>query len=405
MHRIKQSLLKKISYPVPGYSNNIAYMFGGISATAFLILIVTGIFMSQAYIPTFAGAHSSILNSIQSIPFGDFMTSLHFWTANLVVILLLFHLLRVFITGSYKKPRRSTWLTGVALLGIVVIYIFVGTVLKADQEGIEALGHLRESFGLFGLHLGLTNFGVPIITQLYAWHTTILLLALISLVGMHIALIKFKGISSKPTKGSVSTVTAGTGNSTFLVHLKKLVGFGLIFLAAASIFAMIFPVPIGHPGLLNQEVTRPLWMFWPFFGLEDIFGLKGLVWGMAGFFTILASVPFLDRGKYIEYAKRKIVLSLGLLFIIITVSLGVYSKVHVAEDHLGLEASTTTTEIASPTSSVNKKASADQLNLNRQLLRSESIYLMPLMIAVGGLGAWIAFKKEKDSETNGSKSQ
>lgn len=376
-------LLKKLDYPTPSYSNTIFYMFGGISLVAFLILVLSGIYLSQVYSPTFKDAHSSIVNAVTNVPLADFARSLHFWVANLVVGLLLLHVVRVFITSSYKKPRRLTWLTGVALLAVTLVYIFVGTVLKWDQEGIEAFGHMRESFNLFGIHIGLTNGGVPVITQLYSWHITILLLLLLGLLALHMILIKFRGISSKPEKNAVAAVTAGHGSSSFLLHLRRLSGFGLIFLAFAGILTIIFPAPIGHPGILDQEVTKPLWMFWPFFGLEDIFGLKGLVWGMVGFFAILAAIPFIDRSPYLHWSKRKLILSFGAIFLAATIGLGIYSRVHPAESHLGMEDSGNPAQMASP----------DELNISHQRLRNEAYYLVPILAITGLVGTRLASKR------------
>ena len=131
----RNSLLKMLDYKVPSHSNSILYMFGGISLSAFIILIITGIFIGQVYNPTPDGAHASSVNFVTSVPLADFMRSLHVWVANLVVFLLLVHVARVFITGSYKKPRRLTWLTGVALLAVTTVYIFIGTVLNGIKRG------------------------------------------------------------------------------------------------------------------------------------------------------------------------------------------------------------------------------------------------------------------------------
>lgn len=382
MVKHSNSLIHKLDYPVPTYANRILYMFGGISLTAFLILILSGIFLSQVYNPTPDGAHDSIVYAVTHVPFADFARSLHFWVANLVVFLLLLHITRVFITGSYKKPRRLTWLTGVALLGITIFYIFIGTVLKMDQEGVEALGHMRESFDLFGIHIGLTNVGVPVITQLYSWHTIILTLLLLGLISLHMLLIKIRGISARPSKDTVTTVTAGQGTSSFLMHLRRLSGFGLLFLAIAGILAIVFPAPLGHLGIFEQEVTKPLWMFWPFFGLEDMFGLKGLVWGMVGFFAILAAIPFIDRNQFLNWRKRKLILSFGFIFLAAVIGLGVYSKLHKAEAHLGMV----------DKSSMTETATADNLDLSHQKLRSEAYYLIPTLIGLGSVGTWLAYK-------------
>lgn len=384
------SILQKLDYPVPGHANRILYMFGGISTFAFLILIMSGIYMSQAYYPTPDKAYSSVIYAVTQVPLADFMRSLHFWTANLVVGLLVLHVIRVFITGSYKKPRRLTWLTGVALLAVTIIYIFAGTVLKADQEGIEALGHMRESFEFFGIGIGMTNVGVPVITQVYTWHTTILLLLLIGLLAVHMVLIKLRGISSKPVKGAVSETTAGRGSSGFILHLKRLTGFGFIFLAIAGLMAILLPAPLGFAGIPDQEVTEPLWMFWPFFGLENIFGLKGLVWGLIGFFVILAAVPFLDRSPYLNWRKRKLTLLLGSLFFATVIGLGVYSKVVPVEIHLSSD---------SP-SSVTEMATADTVDISHTQLRKDAFYLVPTLIVIGGAGVWLAGMRQRIYQSN-----
>lgn len=386
MSNSSRSLLKNLDYKVPSYANTILYMFGGISMMAFIILIFSGIYLSQFYNPSPNHAHTSIVHAVTQVPLADFMRGLHFWAANLVVVLLLIHVIRVFITGSYKNPRRLTWLTGVALLAITLIYIFLGTVLKWDQEGVEALGHMIESFEIFGIHLGLTNAGIPIITQIYAWHITILLVILLGLLGLHMLLIKIRGISAKPTKNAVSSVTAHQGSSSFLVHLRRLCGFGLIFLAVAGLLAIILPAPIGHQGILEQEVTKPLWMYWPFFGLEDIFGLKGLVWGMLAFFAILAIVPFIDRSPYLYWKKRKMILALGFLFMAAVIGLGVYARLHTAEEHLGMEDQDT---------AMTEQASADDLDISHHRLQTEAAYLVPILLSVGAIGVWQALPEKK----------
>lgn len=373
-------LIEMLKYPVPRHANSILYMFGGISLVAFVILILSGIYLSQVYNPTPAGAHVSIVNAITNVPLADFARGWHFWTANLVVALLLLHIIRVFITGSYKKPRRLTWWTGVALLAITFAYIFIGTVLKYDQEGVEAVVHMQESFEFLGLKIGLINGGIPIITQLYAWHTTILTLLLLGLLATHMVLIKLRGISARPVRGSVAQATAGQGSSTFLAHLSRLSGFGLMFAALTGLLAVFLPAPIGSPGILGQEVTKPLWMFWPFYGLEDIFGLKGLLWGMAGFFAFLAAVPLVDRSPYLHWSKRKFMLGLGAIFLLATVGLGAYSKIRAAEQHIA------------PGAESSVMATAEPLNVSRQRLNQEAYYLMPTLVITGAAGFWLAYR-------------
>jgi len=146
--------LSGLAYPVPEYANSLPYVLGGITLIGFVILIVTGVVLAQFYHPHPSDAHESVLYIITEAPWGDFIRSVHFWTANLMVVTALLHLIRVFVTGSYKRPREFNWLVGVGLLAVTLGFVFTGTVLKWDQEGVEALAHnweIGELLGLWGV--------------------------------------------------------------------------------------------------------------------------------------------------------------------------------------------------------------------------------------------------------------
>src|SRR3972149_1027161 len=137
--------LKGISYPVPEHANSLPYVLGGITFTGFVILFVTGIYLAQFYHPEVADAHQSVIYIITGVPLGDLVRSVHFWTAQIVTATLLLHLLRVLYTGSYKRPREINWFVGLGLLAVTLGAVFTGSVLKFDQEGLEALQHNKEA--------------------------------------------------------------------------------------------------------------------------------------------------------------------------------------------------------------------------------------------------------------------
>ena len=139
-----------LEYPVPEHANNLAWSLGGVTAAALVILIASGGVLVQFYSPVPETANESVRHIVTDVWGGRFVRGLHFWAAQAMYVTALLHMLRVFFTGSYKKPREANWLIGVAMFGLVTLGLFTGTVLKWDQEGFEALGHNIELGTLLG---------------------------------------------------------------------------------------------------------------------------------------------------------------------------------------------------------------------------------------------------------------
>ena len=85
------------------------------------------------YTPSPEKAYTSILDLVNNVPFGQMLRDMHRLGAEGMVIFTFLHMLRTFLTGSYKKERSFTWLTGVVLLGITMFLSFSGYLLPWDQ--------------------------------------------------------------------------------------------------------------------------------------------------------------------------------------------------------------------------------------------------------------------------------
>lgn len=125
-----------------------------------------------------------------------------------MVVLVGLHLLRVFVSGSFKRPREGNWIIGVALAGFTAIFFFSGTVLKWDQESLEALEHnieIGRLLGRFGYWLSPEFGGIPLLHRLYTLHISILPAILFLVVAAHLLLVKRHGMAPSPfRKGPVS---------------------------------------------------------------------------------------------------------------------------------------------------------------------------------------------------------
>src|SRR6266540_2863892 len=183
-----------LRYPVPRHANSLAFTLGGITLVSFVLLVITGIYLAQFYDPTPARAHASITYITDTAFAGALVRSLHYWLSTAFVITLVLHMVRTFVTGSFKAPREFIWITGVALFLLAAGLLFSGTVLKQDQEAIEALAHNNEIADLFGfLGFGFSadfTGNVSVVTRLYIAHVSILPIMAGVVIAIHMLLIK-----------------------------------------------------------------------------------------------------------------------------------------------------------------------------------------------------------------------
>ena len=140
---------------------------GGITFYLFIVLTFTGILLMFYYHPTKIQAFRDILYLENDVPFGKLLRNMHRWAAHLMIIAVWLHMFRVFLTGSYKRPREFNWCVGVILMVLTLLLSFTGYLLPDDQLGFWAvtvgtnmaratplLGHE----GPFGPLLGMTPF-------------------------------------------------------------------------------------------------------------------------------------------------------------------------------------------------------------------------------------------------------
>ncbi|PYV13403.1 MAG: cytochrome B6 [Acidobacteria bacterium] len=112
---------------------------GGITFYLFLVLTITGVLLMYYYHPTKGQAYQDIIYLMSDVPFGKLLRNMHRWAAHLMVITVWLHMFRVFLTGSYKKPREFNWCVGVVLLVLTLLLSFTGYLLPDDQLGFWAV--------------------------------------------------------------------------------------------------------------------------------------------------------------------------------------------------------------------------------------------------------------------------
>jgi len=117
---------------VPQYRGSIWYYMGGVTLFLFSIQVVTGILLLLYYKPGANSSYESVRFIMTQVKFGWLIRSIHSWSANLMVFFLFLHMFSVFFSGSYKKPRELTWVTGFLALALVLGFGFSGYLLPWD---------------------------------------------------------------------------------------------------------------------------------------------------------------------------------------------------------------------------------------------------------------------------------
>jgi ubiquinol-cytochrome c reductase cytochrome b subunit len=327
--------LSGLQYPVPEHANKLAYSLGGLTLITFILMVITGVYLTQFYNPTIGGAHASVRSIITSVSFGKFVRGFHYWGAMAMIVLIGLHLLRVFVSGAFKRPREFNWVVGVVLAGITATLFFTGTVLKWDQESLEALEHnieVGKILGKFGFWFSPSFGGVSILTRLYVVHIAVLPLLFVLVVAVHMLLVKRHGMAPSPfRKGPEPEPTR-----PFTKHLAELGALGLVLTGILTVLAVLAPPPHGPAPVAGIEVTKPPWpMLW-IYPVEDWVGVSGILWATMAIFLALFLVPVVDRGPERDPRKRIPMMIAAGVVVLTIIAFIIYAAVQPVASHIGM---------------------------------------------------------------------
>lgn len=314
-------------YLTPVEVNNIWYALGGVLAISLGLEVLTGMLLSLRYSPD-AGRAYDITRAL-SQEFGwAFIVNFHYYNTFLIFGLVMVHMVRVFISGGYRRGKQGLWLIGVVLAGLTFILSTTGESLHWDEVGFAVPWHISEMLDAVGLATAFNyTFAalkdVPTATQklgeIYAGHIAIASILLVLFIIMHYYLIKMKGIS-------VPFWLRPSGRTEpFTRHIREWAIAGGIILGAVVLVALIFPRDQGMapqllpssplygaehgPGGLGYKPTFPIsWTHGMNVFVNKAFGLEPDIWGtISGMVILLGAlviIPFVDLGNR-EPANRQ----------------------------------------------------------------------------------------------------
>ncbi len=266
------SLLKKNLRKI--FPDHWSFLLGEIALYSFIILLLTGVFLTIWFKPSMAEveyqgtyqlmrglpmseAFASTLALSFDIRGGLLVRQIHHWAAMLFVASMTVHMLRIFFTGAFRKPRELNWLIGVGLFSMSLIEGFAGYSLPDDLlsgTGLRFVDGLIRSIPLIGTWAEFFVFGGEfpgelVIPRLYMVHILLVPGLLLGLIAAHLALVVYHKHSHYPGPGRKDGNVVGY--PLFPVYMAKAGGF----------FFVVFGVSI----LMGATMQiNPVWNFGPY---------------------------------------------------------------------------------------------------------------------------------------------
>ncbi|MDE2039782.1 MAG: cytochrome b N-terminal domain-containing protein [Elusimicrobia bacterium] len=184
------------------------YTLGSATLFIFVVQAVTGALLAMNYVPSPDHAYDSVRFINEKVLCGSFIHGLHHFGASFMVVLVVLHMLRVYFMGAYKYPREGTWMVGVVLLLVVIGFGFTGYLLPWDQKaywatmvGTNIAGQTPFVGPLVSKILkGGGEMGASTLTRFYALHVLVLPAVVLLLIGIHLFLVVWHGISEPPER-------------------------------------------------------------------------------------------------------------------------------------------------------------------------------------------------------------
>ncbi len=184
------------------------FFLGGVTMFLFIVQVVTGSLLALYYKPTPEAAYESVIYITSEITFGWLIRSIHHWAANLMIVFLILHVVRIFFQATYKYPRELTWLVGGGLLGVTIFFGFTGYLLPWDQRAYWATvvgTEIAGSVPVIGdLLLQLLRGGADVtdatLSRFFGIHVLFLPLALGGLLAVHLTIVHQQGLANRGNK-------------------------------------------------------------------------------------------------------------------------------------------------------------------------------------------------------------
>ncbi len=250
-----------------------SFMLGEIALYSFIILLLSGTFLTFWFDPSMqhvkyegsyqplkdvemSAAYASALHISFDVRGGLLMRQIHHWAALIFMAAIVVHLMRVFFTGAFRRPREFNWILGIALLTLGIVEGFLGYSLPDDLlsgTGVRIAHAIIQSIPVVGTYLSFFVFGgafpgYVFIPRIYIVHVLLIPGIMLALITIHLMLVWYQKHTQYPGPGRTE---------------KNVVGYPLmpVYMAKAGGF---FFIVFGITAFLGAVASiNPIWLYGP----------------------------------------------------------------------------------------------------------------------------------------------
>jgi ubiquinol-cytochrome c reductase cytochrome b subunit len=314
-----------------------SFMLGEIALYSFIILILTGIFLTFWFKPSMAEveyqgsytllkglhmseAYASTLDLSFDVRGGLLMRQIHHWAAVLFIAAMMVHLLRIFFTGAFRKPRELNWVIGFTMLFLGIIEGFIGYGLPDDLlsgTGLRITQGMIQASPVIGTWLSFFIFGGEfpgddMVSRFFTVHVLLIPGLILALVTAHLFLVVYHKHTQYAGPGRTNNNVVGY--PLMPVYMAKAGGFFFVVFGITALMGALLQInPVWLYGPYNPaEVTagsQPDWyMGWLEGAVRLMPGFESTFWGITlswnliipallippAFVTLVAAYPFIE---------------------------------------------------------------------------------------------------------------
>lgn len=300
------------------------WALGGTPAVLFTVQVVTGVLLTFYYVPQPMHAFESVRQITLSVRFGWLVRGLHQAASQLMIVAVLLHMIRVFVTRGYRRPREVTWVIGVALFLLTLGFAFTGYALVYDQlsywattVGTNMIAEVPAvGTPLLYMLRGGADVNPQTLTRFYNFHIGVIPTVFVVLVAGHILLVRLHGVAKLEGDDCAESYPF------FPDHVLREAAVALVLLVAMVVYVMAAPPGLGDKADPNLTPThiRPEWYFFPSYRWLKLVPLQAGLWTTTAFIVAMFFWPWIDAGLERLVPGRRVGTFVGVTFWLVTIS-------------------------------------------------------------------------------------